>query len=227
VAKKPRTPPPPRPVQAPQRRGAPAARRSLDRRLLWGGLAVLVAIGVGVGLAVGLSGGGSSTAKGIDWGSLPGLQTGPPPWGNDVQNLADRLQPLGLSQLSAEGTVLHIHQYLDLWVNGKRVTLPPNVGIDDNTFITELHVHVGEPNIIHVESPVKKTFHLGQLFGEWGVRLTSRCVGRFCGPLNWWVNGAKQTGNPADLALQEHQVIVIALGKRPPTVPKTYNWAGL
>jgi hypothetical protein len=215
-------------VQAPKRRDEPKTRRAgLDRRYLWGGLAVLVAVGVGVGLAVGLSGGGSSTPKAIDWSSLPGLQTGSPPWGPDLQSLPDRLQPLGLSQLPQEGSVLHIHQHLDLWVNGKHVTLPPNVGIDDNTFITEVHVHAGQPNVIHVESPVSKTFHLGQLFGEWGVRLTSRCVGSFCGKLGWWVNGAKETGNPADLALKEHQEIVIALGKPPAKIPKTYAWAGL
>jgi len=38
-------------------------------------------------------------------------------------SLTDRLTPLGLSALGAEGTVLHIHQHLDLYVNGNKVTL--------------------------------------------------------------------------------------------------------
>jgi len=231
VAKKPRTPPPPRPVakrpvQAPQRRDTPKPPRSgiagLDRRWLFGGGAAVVAIVVVV-LVLALTGGSSSnssstTGPAIDWSSIPNLQKGPPPWGPDWQQLPDRLQLLGLSQLSAEGTVLHVHQYLVLYVNGQRVTLPPNVGIYDNTFITELHVHLGEPNIIHVESPVQKSFDLGQLFGEWGIRLTGSCVGNYCGKLSWWLDGKKQTGDPARLVLADHQVIEIALGKAPKVV---------
>jgi hypothetical protein len=243
VAKKPRTPPPPRsgqkgsgqsrPVQAPQRRDPPKAARSgigsLDRRWLFGGGALVLAVVVVV-LVLVLTGGSSSTSSTagptIDWSTIPNLQKGSPPWAADWQQLPDRLQLLGLSQLSAEGTVIHWHQYLVLYVNGQRVTLPPNVGIYDSEFITELHVHVGEPNIIHVESPTQKSFALGQVFGEWGVRLTSRCVGRFCGKLSWWVNGKRQTGDPARLVLKEHQVIEIALGKAPKVV-SSFDFAKL
>lgn len=228
--KKPRTPTPPRPVQAPKHRpGAPRQRPQLDvdRRTLGLGAAVVAALAIAIGLAVALSGGssGSNPPPTIAWSSLPGLQTGPPPWGPDLQTLAGRVPLLGLHQLSAEGTVLHIHQHLDLWVNGTKVDLPANVGIDDNTFITEVHVHPGEPGVIHVESPVQKTFYLGQVFGEWGVRLTANCVGRYCGTLHWWVNGKPQSGNPADLKLASHEEIAIALGKPPAHVPSTYPWA--
>jgi hypothetical protein len=228
VAKKPSTPPPPRPVQAPKRRDDPKTRKPLDKRLVWGGGAAVVVVAVVVVLAVVLGGGsGSSKPKQIDWAAVPNLQSGPPPWGPQSDQLPDRLAVVGLSQLPQEGTVIHIHQHLDLWVNGTKVTLPANIGIDQaGGFITELHVHQTEENYIHVESPVKKTFYLGQLFGEWGVRLTSRCVGSFCGKLSWWVDGKKQTGDPALLALKEHQEIAIALGKPPANVPSTYPSSG-
>jgi hypothetical protein len=235
VAKKPRTPPPPRsgqprPVQAPQRRHTAGASGDGRRKLLLGGGAaavIAVVVVLVVVFAGGSSGGSSAKYSTIDWRNVPNLQQSPPPWPADWQNLPPRLAVLGLNQLGQEGQVIHIHQYLSLWVNGVRVTLPPNVGIYDNSFITELHVHVGEPNIIHVESPTHKDFYLGQIFGEWGVKLTRRCVGTVCGKLSWWVNGTKQTGDPESLKLQEHQVIVIALGKPPKTIQKTFTWGTL
>jgi hypothetical protein len=213
-------------VQAPKRRGA-QARKPLDRRLLAVGGGVIVVIAA-VAVWAALEGGGSSANNSppqIAWSSLPGLQTGPPPWGPNLALLDARLAPLRLNPLTAEGTVLHIHQHLDVWVNGTKVALAPNTGIDDNTFITELHVHPGEPNIIHVESPKKANFYLGQFFGVWGVRLTAKCVGSYCGRLHWWVNGQVKSGNPADLKLADHQAIVIALGKPPTNVPASFNFA--
>lgn len=231
VAKKARTPTPPRPVQVPKRRDdpkRPLTARSLDRSLLLWIAGAVVAVGIVVGLWVGLSGGGSGgSPSSVDFATLPGLQKGPPPWGNGTATLPDRLAPLGLQQLGQEGTVVHIHQHLDLYVNGKKVEAPPNIGIYANEWLTELHVHQGEPNIIHVESPTKRSYSLGQFFGVWGVRLTGSCVGSECGKLQWWVNGVEQSGNPADLVLKEHQEIAIALGTPPTVVPKSFDFAKL
>ena len=163
----------------------------------------------------------SPAPRPIPWAKLGPLQNGPPPWNNGVAGLTRRLKLLGLTALGAEGSVAHIHQHLDLYVNGKKVQLPPFVGINDNSYITEVHVH-DTSGVIHIESPTKKTFTLGQLFGEWGVKLTASCVGRYCGQLKWWVNGARRTGDPAGLALKSHQEIVIAAGPPPLVIPKSY-----
>jgi hypothetical protein len=201
---------------------APGDRR---RMLLVGGAVALVAIAAVLAFALTLTRNGSSaaTARGIPWSQLGALQTGPPPWNNGVGGLTNRLAPLGLSQLGAEGTTLHIHQHLDLYVNGKHVTLPAGVGIYDNSYLTELHVH-DTSGVIHVESPTQRTFTLGQLFGEWGVKLTASCVGRYCGSLKWWVNGRRVTGDPAALQLRAHQEIAIAQGPPPLVVPKSYKF---
>jgi hypothetical protein len=120
--------------------------------------------------------------------------------------------------------VLHIHQHLDLYVNGAKVTLPALVGINiPAQYITEVHTH-DTTGIIHVESPTQRSFRLGQLFGEWGVKLTASCVGRYCGPLKWWVNGQRVTGDPAQLILRSHQEIAIAEGPPPLIVPKSYGF---
>jgi len=231
MAKKARTPAPPRPVQAPKRRDTPKRRKPTtgsgqDRRLWWiggGALAAVVAVAVILFVALG-GGGGLKAPKPVDFSTLPGLQTGPPPWGPNFATLPDRLAPLGLDQLGAEGQVIHIHQYLYLYVNGKRVTAPPNIGIYPGAFLTQLHVHPLEANIIHVESPTKRNFSLGEFFGVWGVRLSPTCVSDQCGTLQWWVNGVKETGNPADLVLKQHDVITIALGKPPALIPKSFDF---
>jgi hypothetical protein len=225
-------PPPSRKPAPPVRSKGTSAPRRLDRRTwLIGGLVVAVVV-LGIVLGIVLSGGGSKSATSgstvIPWASIPGLQTGPPPWNNSSAVLSDRLQLLGLSALGAEGTVIHIHEHLDVYVNGKKVAVPALIGIDSAAgFLTELHSHDAS-GIVHVESPTKRSFVLGQFFGEWGVKLTSNCLGTYCGSLKWWVNGKRMTGNPARLILKPHQEIVIATGKAPAKVPSSYNFpAGL
>jgi hypothetical protein len=172
-------------------------------------------------LALVLTRGGGATSDAIPWAKLAPLQSGAPPWANDAAQLPPRLSYLGLNQLSAEGTVLHIHQHLDLYVAGKKVTLPAGIGIFGNSFITEVHVH-DTSGVIHVESPKQRDFTLGQLFGEWGVKLTANCVGRYCGHMRWWLDGKPMTGDPARLVLAPHQEIAIAAGPPPLVVPKSY-----
>jgi hypothetical protein len=219
-------------------KGAPGGRGSRDRRtLLIAGSAVAALVIVGIVLAVVLTGGSSpsssasadlSKSSAIPWSDIPGLQTGAPPWDNSSAVLADRLTQLKLDALGQEGTVIHIHQHLDVYVNGKKVTVPALIGIDTaGQFLTQLHTH-DATGIMHVESPTQRSFVLGQFFGEWGVKLTADCISTFCGKLHWWVNGKKMTGNPAQLVLKAHQEIVIAYGTPPFPVPASYKFpAGL
>ncbi len=163
----------------------------------------------------------SAQAAPVPWSQLRGLHRGAPPWAYQMAQLPDRIRLIGLEALSAEGTVLHIHQHLDLYVNGKHVVLPADVGIYDNSFITEVHTH-DTSGIIHVESPSARTFRLGQLFAEWGVKLTASCVGGYCGSVQWWVNGTQMHGDPGQLALRSHQEIVVTAGRPPARIPSSY-----
>ena len=224
--------PPPRRTAPPVRSKGTTPTRTASRRtwLLAGAAVAAVAI-VGIVLGVVLTRGSSASASGaaaIPWSAIPGLQTGPPPWDNSSAVLADRLSILGVDALGQEGEVIHIHQHLDVYVNGKKVTVPALIGIDTSgQFLTQLHTHDAS-GIVHVESPTKRTFRLGEFFGEWGVRLTGKCLAGYCGDLHWWVNGAKMAGNPAQLVLNPHQEIVVAVGKPPFPIPSTYKFpAGL
>ena len=145
-----------------------------------------------------------------------------PRWPNHSSTLGDRVLRLGLHPLPTEGAAEHIHAHLDVFVNGRRVTVPALVGIDvPDQFITELHTH-DTTGIIHIESPNVRPFTLGQFFGEWNEPLSSTRLGTVSGPVHVWVNGKARTGNPAKLVLKPHAEIALAVGTLPKRVPKSY-----
>lgn len=191
-----------------------------------GGLLVAAAI-AGIAIAATRSS-GTKPAKPVDEAALPALQTGPVPWGTAIVSLADRLQVLGLPALSQEGSVLHIHQHLDLFVDGRPAAVPGGIGINDNSFISPIHTH--DPSgVIHLESPTKEQYTLGQFLAVWGVRFTPRTLGGYhasaARPIRFYVNGKPLTGDPTRLALAPHQEIAVVVGKPPARVPASYRFA--
>ena len=173
------------------------------------------------------SGDDKAAVKIPDDRNLAGLQTGPAPWNPGLDTLPDRLQPLGLNDLTTEGQVVHIHQHLDIFVNGKKEPVPASIGVYDGQFLTELHTHDAS-GIMHVESPTKRTFDLAQFFGVWGVRLTPSCVGGYCKELTPWrlyVNGVERQGDPRTLVLKAHQEIAFVIGTPPAKIPSSYKFA--
>ena len=257
MAKKARTPKPPRAaaagqrqVQAPKRRTgssrkpppAAASRAPGGIRFFWPIAAVVVALViVGIALGIALSRGPSKPPKlalpgPVSWKDLPALQDRKPPWPSNSSTLAARIAGgnLGLNPLSQEALAFHIHAHLDLFVNGQHVTVPQYVGIAQSgqsttgVIITELHTHHPD-GIVHVESAQHLNYQLKQFFGEWGIRLTAKCMGSFkgsCDNLQWWVNGIKQTGDPGNLILKNHEEIVVSVGKTPTSIPKSFDFSG-
>jgi len=198
-------------------------------------LLVLVAAGaVGAALYFALrsSGGGkaSTAAPAVAYNTLPGVRKIKPPWPPEYAHLDARLAPLGLDALSQEQLVYHIHQHLDIYLNGKHLTVPQCIGIfgcyNHFVYLTQLHTHRTD-GVIHVESATPHQYRLGDFFAEWGVFLNRKCVGAFCQGYHWYVNGKPQTGSPANLILKPHLEIVIAIGKPPAKIPSTYPWNGL
>lgn len=196
------------------------SRPGVSRNTLWlgaGGAGVVLVVVV---LVVVLTG-GSKKPFYPTYADLPGMQTKAAPWPNNSTTLAGRVVLLHLDALAQEALAFHIHQHLDVYVDGKHETVPAGVGIDDNTFITQLHTHATD-GVLHVESAQNRPYTLGQFFGEWGVKLTSTCLGHYCTGVQWWVDGQKQTGNPAHLVLKAHQEIVVAVGTPPVKIPSSY-----
>jgi hypothetical protein len=135
------------------------------------------------------------------------------------------------------GTRLHIHQHLDVYVDGRRVTVPEGVGIGINgpqVFFSPLHTH-DATGVVHVESPVVKRFTLGQFLAVWGVRFTPRCLGGYCvrgaDRIRVYSDGKLVTGDPRALPLEEHEEIVVTYGTKaelPKPIPSSYPFpAGL
>lgn len=166
---------------------------------------------------------------------LPGIQAGSPPWGAETAQLRARLSAIGLPALTGEGQAQHTHQHLDLYVDGREVAAPTDIGISRaDGFLAPIHTH-DATGIIHVESPVVRDFTLGVFFDVWGVRFDAHCVGGECDGsgrvLSVFVNGQQYTGDPRSLVLAAHQEIVVALGtgaELPNPIPASYAFpAGL
>jgi hypothetical protein len=219
--------------QAARERQAALRRRARRRRVaLVAILALALVSGIG---AWAVSAASHDRPPAAGPASLPGLQTGPAPWSADTAGLAGRLQAIGVPPLSPmEGTVIHIHQHLDLYVDGHKVTVPAGIGIDPAVGYAPLHTHDAS-GVIHVESPVVRTYTLGELFAVWGVRFTPGCLGGYCAgggrQLRVYVNGKAYRGDPTTLALAAHQELVVAFGtpaQLPSPVPSGYRFpAGL
>jgi len=166
-----------------------ASRRTL-RRVAIIVAAVAVVGGVTAGVVI-----SASRPK-----TLPGLQTGPAPWAPELDHLRQRLTALGLPAAASMAQTLHVHAHLEVFVDGTRVEVPANIGINQTQgFLTSLHTH-DATGIIHIESPTVRTFTLGEVFDVWGVRFTPDCLGGYCSSgnkvLRIFVNGKPVAGDP-------------------------------
>jgi hypothetical protein len=158
------------------------------------------------------------------------LSTSPPPWLPPAVIDNGALSP---SYVKAAGLPtgeemlkVHYHAHLDVIVNGKKVSVPPYVGMVANahkiTGLAPLHTHADD-GIIHIENSVPAKFVLGQFFIEWGVRFTPTCLGPYCtgggNELAVFLNGKRYAADPTQLVLASHQEIAVEFGpagKLPP-----------
>lgn len=148
--------------------------------------------------------------------NLPGIATTTAPWAPEIAHLRERLHDIGLSALTQEGSAMHIHAHLDLFVNGARIIVPAGIGIDSVArFISPIHTH-NASGIIHIESNVVRNFTLGQFFDVWGVRFTKDCIGGYCNiatsTLAVYANGIRVLSNSRALVLKEHEEIAVVFG---------------
>ena len=163
-------------------------------------------------------------------GSLDSLSTAEAPWPAELTHLRERLSAIGLPALKSEGNALHIHQHLDIFVHGKPVAIPKDIGVFEGVggYIASVHVH-DLSGIVHIESPTIADFSLGQVFDIWGVRFTNDCIGGYCtdatNTLQLIVDGKPYVGDVRSLTLTPHQEIVVLYGSQseaPTTTPTTY-----
>ncbi len=94
-----------------------------------------------------------------------------------------------------ENVVYHIHPTLTITINGEEIVIPTHIGLNSG-IMRPLHTHdtSGE---IHVESPCKRDFTLGDFFDVWGQNFNSTCIMDSCSDadhtLTMYVNGIEST----------------------------------
>jgi len=200
-----------------------ARRRMLNRIVAVAAGAIVVA---GVVLAFVVFGLGSKKIP----QSLHGIQTDTEPWPAESADLQSRLRQIGIGFLGKEALAFHIHQHLDLFVNGQRVTVPAQIGfLSGSTGLAFLHTH-DTTGVIHVESPVVKNYTLGNFFDVWGVLFTKDQLGAYKATgddkVRVFVNGKPFTGDPRSIVLRNFEEIVVAFGtpaQLPKPLPRTYG----
>ena len=130
-------------------------------------------------------------------------------------------QPVdGISCETSEQTLFHIHAHLTIFVNGSARQVPAAIGIPgaqaqataQGPFIASgtcfywLHTHAAD-GVIHIESPVQRTYTLGNFFDVWGQPLGTDRVGPAAGHVVALYNGQVYQGNPRDIPLNAHAQI--------------------
>lgn len=154
-----------------------------------------------------------------------GTTRGTPPW-PAPRALESRAEAAGLSNVWGERLAEHVHTHLTILDGDEPVTVPGNVGHSDaQRFAAQLHTH-DTSGIVHVESPTRETFTLGQFFDEWDVRLDAWHVGGLRGQLTVWVDGHRYLGNPRSIALEDRRQVVLAVTTigEVPHLPKPFDW---
>ena len=146
----------------------------------------------------------------------------------------------GIQCGTGEQLAFHIHSRLTIFVNGRPRTVPYGVGMADpqrqpglgipfvagGACFSWLHTHAAD-GIIHIESPVHRTFTLGNFFDIWGQPLSRTQVGPAKGQVTALYNGQVWTGDPRDIPLNAHSQIQLEVGKPLVGPVRVTNWGDL
>jgi hypothetical protein len=160
------------------------------------------------------------------------LSTSPPPWPIPA-DAGPYIAAAGLHAQSTEALQVHYHAHVDIIDDNVAVEVPPYIGFliqgGQAVGLTPLHTHDGS-GIVHIESAADVSFTLGQVFTEWGVRLTSNQIGGLITGngmvLRVYVDGVPFTGDPATVVLRPHEEIAFWFGaaSATPRVPGDYQF---
>ena len=145
----------------------------------------------------------------------------------------------GSSARPIEQLAYHIHAHLAVFENGRLDALPGGIGIPGSqdrpdparvrwrpaaSAIYWLHTHAPD-GVIHIESPTKRIYTLGQFFDEWHQPLTSNRSATLQGKITAFVNGKPWTKSVRAIPLVPHAVIQFNVGEPAPPLTQV-DWAG-
>lgn len=139
----------------------------------------------------------------------------------------------GIQCGSHEETLFHIHAHVAIMVNGSLRAIPQGIGIApprqeaqtasgptvvSGTCFYWLHTHTAD-GIVHIESPVQRTFTVGDFFDIWGQPFSATQVGPVRGAVIAYLNGTRYTGDPRSIPLTAHALIQLDVGTDTPPAP--------
>jgi hypothetical protein len=155
----------------------------------------------------------------------PGDSRAAPPWPAPTDR-ASRARVAGLENVWGRRLAEHVHSHLTITDDDVPVTVPGNIGhAASERFAAQIHTH-DTSGILHVESPTRTTFRLGEFFDEWGVGLGAGHVGGLRGHLTVWVDGRRTFGNPRTIPLRDLEQIdlVVTSFGHVPHRPASFVW---
>jgi hypothetical protein len=199
-------------------------------------------------LALAGCGGGGKKAAVVPTQTTPTPANGAAPWPAPADPMK-LTEEAGLTPETHEFLLLHVHAHLDVFVNGRPVTVPAGIGIEIHDpavhsakqkgsivygfidppcaqpCISPLHTH-DVSGILHTEAKKNQFNNLGEFFTEWAVRLDRKCVGGYCkpgAPITIYVDGKPNTGDPRQIKLEDKREIAIVIGSPPAEIPSSFG----
>jgi hypothetical protein len=185
-----------------EHRLATAERRARIRNQFLAALFALAAVGSATVFMLASGGGGR-----------PAVASAAGPFGQHYAGLDARREAAHVpTMMQTMNSRVHFHPLLAVYVDGKRISVPADIGIDpkrDSMQMAGLHTHDAS-GTIHVEGVEHAT--LGQFFRIWGVALSSTRLGPYRAgggnTVRTWVDG-KPSQAFGSLKLADRQRIVI------------------
>jgi hypothetical protein len=143
----------------------------------------------------------------------------------------------GISDAAGEQLAFHIHAHLTVFVRGAPRQIPRGIGVVPplelvatpvGPFVVAgsaffwLHTHAAD-GIIHTESPIVRTYTLGNFFDLWKPPLGRDRVGPARGYVTAFFDGRRYLGNPRRIPLLAHAQIQLDVG-RPLIAPESIRF---
>jgi hypothetical protein len=223
-----------------------------DRRSRWAAL-VLLACGALLIAGCGSSSSSSKSASGsastpaatstpASQGSSgqPGPEKVPLEQGAPLASASSTLQGTtvnGVKCAPVEQLAYHVHAHLQVYVEGSPRSLPGAIGlvgpVAQQTQVGVfygaqdcyywMHTHASD-GVIHIESPTRRIYTLGNFFDEWHQPLSATQVAGASGPVVAYVNGKRFTGSPRSIPLDPHAAIQLDVGS-PAVRFQPFSWS--
>jgi hypothetical protein len=153
------------------------------------------------------------------------LEAGAPLAPASTTTLGDGATVDGIQCAPVEQLAYHIHSHLQVYVNGQPRALPAAIGMlgpvaqqtaygpfyGAQQCIYWLHTHTSD-GVIHIESPTKRVYTLGNFFDEWHQPLSRTQVAGAKGKVTAFLNGKPWKQDPRAIPLLAHASIQLDVG---------------